>query len=243
MPSKNYIIINRLSAVTSENPIFTVVGRNFLYLVISVIVMYDAVIIPGGGLTRSGEVPGYVRLRLDRALGEEAGYLIPLSFGTTHISPPLDAEGFPIAEFIAAADYLKRNGVGADSILPEAVSLDTIGNAYFCRVIHTEPLGLRKLLVVTNKLHMPRTREIFDWLFGMQASYDIDYLAVENGGIAEDVLRERIAKESNGRDNVLRLKQRIHSLKEFHRWLYSEHAAYASGKKPERASGKVLESY
>ncbi len=50
----------------------------------------------------------------------------------------------------------------AERIWAETASLDTIGNAYFARVIHTDPAGLRRLLVVNSAFHMPRTRMIFD---------------------------------------------------------------------------------
>ena len=93
----------------------------------------DAVLIPGGGLSASGEVTPWVKARLERAIAltPRPQWFIPLSAGTTHKPPPLDANGFPILESIAAAHYLQQRGIKGTRILPETVSLDTIGNAYF----------------------------------------------------------------------------------------------------------------
>ena len=57
-------------------------------------------------------------------------------------------------------------------MLEENWSLDTIANAFFLRTIHTDPAGwtrleevledvYRRLLVINNEFHMPRTEEIF----------------------------------------------------------------------------------
>ncbi|MEM9121473.1 MAG: YdcF family protein [Cyanobacteria bacterium P01_F01_bin.56] len=94
-------------------------------------------------------------------------FLIPLSAGTTHKPPPLDVNGFPILEFVAAARYLQHRGIEGSRILPETVSLDTIGNAYFVRLQHIEPLQLQRLHVITSAFHLPRTQAIFDWIFAL----------------------------------------------------------------------------
>ena len=43
--------------------------------------------------------------------------------------------------------------------------LDTIGNAAFARLMHSDIRGWRSLLVITSASHMARTRRIFDWVF------------------------------------------------------------------------------
>src|ERR1700678_2516046 len=72
---------------------------------------FDAVLIPGGGLTDAGELPLYVISRLERGLAHSAEYFIPLSAGTPHRLPPLDARGYPIYEAVRAARYLREHGV------------------------------------------------------------------------------------------------------------------------------------
>ena len=60
-------------------------------------------------------------------------------------------------------------------ILAETCSYDTIGNAFFARTVHTDPRGLRRLLIVNSKFHMPRTEAIFRWVFGAapDCGYDL----------------------------------------------------------------------
>ena len=101
---------------------------------------FDAILIPGGGLLPDGKPPRWVRERLDKAIEiADARFFVTLSRGTVHKAPPLDERGFPIDESTASAMYLLDRGVPEDRILTETASLDTIGNAYFSRVIHIDP--------------------------------------------------------------------------------------------------------
>ena len=142
--------------------------------------IYDAIIVPGGGLKNDGSPHEWFRARLDRALEVQTGkeYIICLSGITPHKRPVLNERGFPVYESLAAAEYLMGRGVKPQRILMEYTSKDTIGNAYFARVIHTDPLCLKNLLVITSGFHMPRVREVFDWVFGLRprmVDYRIEY--------------------------------------------------------------------
>jgi len=131
---------------------------------------YDAILILGGGVHECGKLPLWVEARLQRALDLEQGEpIITLSVGTTHKPPPLDEHGFPIFESVAAASYLADHGIAPERILVEATSYDTIGNAYFSRVIHVDPAGFRRLLIITSAFHMPRTEAVFRWVYGLDA--------------------------------------------------------------------------
>jgi hypothetical protein len=189
----------------------------------------DAVLIPGGGLTDSGELPPYVIARLDRALAHAAAYFIPLSAGTTHRPPPLDARGYPVLEALPAARYLRVHGIPERRILAETFSYDTIGNAFFTRLVHAEPRGLRRLHIVTSAFHMPRTEAIFRWVFGLSPSggYDLSFEAAADAGISHQGLEHRAAKERASLHQVIALAQRISTLPQLHAWMYTEHAAYA----------------
>ena len=52
-------------------------------------------------------------------------------------------------------------------MIEENTSLDTIGNAYFLRTIHTDVVGVRRLLLITNKWHMARTLAVFEAVFAL----------------------------------------------------------------------------
>jgi uncharacterized SAM-binding protein YcdF (DUF218 family) len=190
---------------------------------------FDAIVIPGGCLTDSGELAPYVVPRLDRALARSAAYFIPSSAATPHRPPPLNARGYPIYEASAAAHYLRGRGVPERRILTETFSYDTIGNAFFTRLVHAEPRGLRKLLIINSEFHMPRTEAIFRWVFGLSPSgdYDLSFEAVENSGISREALEHRADKERASLEQVRSLAQRISTVPQMHEWMYTEHGAYA----------------
>jgi uncharacterized SAM-binding protein YcdF (DUF218 family) len=190
---------------------------------------FDAVLIPGGGLTDSGELPRYVIARLDRALTHSAEYFIALSAGTPHRPQNLDAHGYPIYEAMRAAHYLRDHGIPERQILTETFSYDTIGNAFFTRLVHTEPRGLRKLHTVNSQFHMQRTEAIFRWVFGLSPStgYELSFETVDNAGVSHAALDFREAKERAGLEQVRLLSQNISTLSQLHQWMYTEHGAYA----------------
>ncbi len=207
---------------------------------------YDAIVLIGGGLKKNGAFPLWVKRRIAKTLelfnGKE--YIIATSRATSHKAPPLK-KGFPVDESIAAAKYLIRKEVPANKILAETVSLDTIGNAYFARVIHTEPRGLKRLCVITSEFHMPRTKAIFDWVFGLKPlhKYKINYVEVSDKGIDAELMKVRYARERQSLKKVLANKKSITTLAQFHAWLFTKHEAYAPGLKPKKVKGKILESY
>lgn len=210
---------------------------------------YDAILIPGGGIKNRGDLPLWVKRRLDRAVElHQEEYIITLSAGTVHKPPPSGSDGFPLFESIAGARYLVKKGIEPQKILCETCSYDTVGNAYFSRVIHVEPGNFRKLLVITSQFHMPRTKAIFQWVYGLTSSaatgdYDLDFEEVSDAGMDETALQARIEREKASLQNVMRLKKEIQSFEEFHRWLFSEHDAYSLSKAPQRAKGDILHTY
>jgi uncharacterized SAM-binding protein YcdF (DUF218 family) len=118
---------------------------------------YDAILVPGGGVRQRGELPDHVKRRLDLALARESGEpIVPLSAGTSHRPAVLDGEGRLQYESTAGARYLIERGISPGRIFCESTSYDTIGNAYFSRVQIVEPLGWRRLLVITSRFHMAR---------------------------------------------------------------------------------------
>ena len=130
---------------------------------------FDCILVPGGGSQRGADVsslPEWTIRRLDAAFAiwqsDRSQKILTLSAGTTHRPNYTDEHGFPVYEATSAAWYLHRKGVPLELLFRECSSYDTIGNAYFARVQHTDPAGWRKLLVVTSAFHMPRTAAVFD---------------------------------------------------------------------------------
>ena len=190
---------------------------------------FDAVLIPGGGLTPSGELTPFVRARLDRAATHSARFYIPLSAATPHFPPPLDARGYPIFEALPSARHLHRLGIPQQRILAGASSYDTVGDAFFGRIVHAEPRGLRRLLIVNSEFHMPRTEAVFRWVFGAapDRGFELSFESTENIGISPAALAARREKERAGLDVVRELAARIATLSDLHQWIFTGHGAYA----------------
>jgi hypothetical protein len=210
---------------------------------------YDAVLILGGGVREGGELPPWAQRRYDLALELQSGEpLVCLSAGTTHRPPPLDEAGFPVFESVAGAQYLGSRGIPPDRLYIEAASWDTIGNAYFSKLLFVDPAGWRKLLVVTSEFHMPRSRAVFQWVYGMDAtrSYDLQFAEASDAGLDAGIIAARAAKETASLDTFERVASGIATLSELHRWIFTEHKAYAiGGRLPEDRStdSRVLTSY
>jgi len=209
---------------------------------------FDAVLVPGGGLLGNGDLPPWVVNRLDRAMElAEGAHVSALSAATPHKPLLLDAAGRPVYESTQAAHYLLRHGFPAERILTETASWDTIGNAYFARVIHTDPAGFRRLLIVNSEFHMPRTEAIFRWIFSLdppEPAYSLSFDAVPSAGMSEEVLAGRRERERKSLESLAKTRESLRSLAEVHRWLFTAHDAYAAGLSPVRATDPaVLQSY
>jgi len=212
------------------------------------VTQFHAILVPGGGLLKNGRLPSWTKRRLDLAIERHnaKGYIIALSAGTVYKPPPLNGKGFPLFESVAAAEYLAARGINPKRILTEKCSYDTIGNAYFSRVIHTEPRGWSRLLVITSAFHMPRTRAIFEWVYSLTPlplPVELAFEATSDTGLEQGLLKLRIEKEKRGLNELLATKRGIHTLEEFHQWLYSKHNAYATALNPRKLSGDVLRTY
>jgi uncharacterized SAM-binding protein YcdF (DUF218 family) len=210
---------------------------------------YDAILVPGGGVRENGQLPLWVELRLKKALELADGApIITLSAGTTHKAPPMEPNGWPLLEAVAMARFLRHCGYPPELLWTEAASYDTIGNAFFTRQLHTEPAGLRRLLVVTSSFHLQRAETIFRWVFGLDAPtnpYSLNFLDTPDTGIAPDVLEARRTKERVRMAALGQLVGQHQSLGSLHSWLVTTHSAYAiaTAELKEQARDKLLDSY
>lgn len=209
---------------------------------------YDAVVIPGGGLTPDGELPLWVKVRFEKALEirERVKYFLLLSGGTVHKPPPTDHRGFPVFESRAGAHYLLEREVDPANILTEISSYDTIGNAFFSRVIHAQPAGLRNLLIITSQFHLPRVQTVFRWIYQLKPlpyPYRLEFLGTPNSGLEKEPLRLRKQRESASLANLKSISAAITTLPQLHNWIFSEHRAYNCSADREHIQGKLLNTY
>jgi hypothetical protein len=97
-------------------------------------------------------------------------------------------------------------------------------------VIHVEPRNLRRLKVVTSDFHLPRTKVVFEWVYGLKPSdrYELQFEPVSDPEMPEELLAERRRKEEMSLSTLMPVRDRIATLPDFHRWLFTEHRAYSS---------------
>ena len=208
---------------------------------------YDAVLILGGGVREGGALPAWVANRFDRALELDTRVFICLSGGTAHRPLPRAQDGSPIFESVAGARYLIERGIDPQRIFFETASFDTLGNAYFSRAIHIDPMRLTNLVVITSEFHMPRTEAIFRWVYRLDAPagrYRLRFEATPDVGFERKALHERRNREQISLQQVLETEPRIKTLREFHHWLFTEHALYATGLRnnPKEVVTEVIQS-
>lgn len=211
---------------------------------------YDAILVLGGGLTPTGDLPPWVVRRLDGAhyiysQQPNPTPILLLGAGTPHKRPVLDPAGFVLHESTAYARYLlKEHAVPAAHLLKETSSYDTVGNAYFSLTMHALPAGWRKLSIVTSAFHMPRTHAIFDSCFeiaagdklGDKTAFQLDFHPVSDEGLfTNGVLTARIKKETAAaatwRENVARFP--LETVADLHTWLFATHLCYSVSKQDE----------
>lgn len=206
-----------------------------------------AVVVPGGGVTATGRPQPWVVERLDRAVRRRRDDepIICLSAGTVHKPPPTGPDGFPVTEAAASAAYLVGNGVPPRCVWQEGTSYDTIGNAFFSRVVHVDPARVEQLLVITSDFHVPRVRAAFDWVYGLEprSGTVLTYESVPDVGLADPVLEDRRAKEREGLARLAAVRSAITSLESLHRFLYAEHDAYRSGVARRPGPRPAVDSY
>lgn len=210
---------------------------------------YDAIIILGGGVRKDGTMPTWTLRRIKKALEfkNHTKYFITTSAYTTNKPPIIDKTGFPVNESIKMGELLVKAGIDQSRILTERWSHDTIGNAYFSRIIHTDQLKLKNILVVTSQFHMPRTQAVFEKVFSLNNSwlnpYTLVFAAASDSGLRSEVIKPRIEKENRSLEKFNLIKKNISDLKTLHDWLFQEHGAYTLKITPDNNSTEVLKSY
>lgn len=198
----------------------------------------DLLIIPGGGLLADGNLPPWTVARLNAALAIRSREpILTLSAGSPH------KPGNAISEAKAATAYLLNRGVPRVALLEENLSLDTIGNALFARLLHTIPRGYRRLRVITSEFHLARTQSCFDWVFsaaGPDTGYVLTYQASPDDGLTPEALVARKAKEMAAIELRAPERARLRTLAAIHEWVFTHHEAYAVGLRPKQVTDPLL---
>ena len=93
------------------------------------------------------------------------------------------------------------------------------------------------IIIVTSDFHMPRTRSIFEWVFGLSprpVPFHLTFQGVQDEGLSGGALQSRRQKEEESLKALTPVIDRIQSMDEFHRFLFMEHRAYSAGQSSRR---------
>lgn len=210
---------------------------------------YDAILVLGGGRPLNIDLPPkWVQERANKAATVfmnqasclKKPYILSLSGGSAHLPQLIDNEtGLPVFESASTANYLyKHFNIPSKYLMFETSSYDTLGNAYFARTSYVDVQDWKKLLIITSKSHMKRTKLIFDWIFSLERKtskteeYSLHYLETFDNGLESSVLIARVAKEEKSIKNLKKLKKilNLKKLADFQLWLTKEHDLYSIGR-------------
>eukprot|EP01031_Cornospumella_fuschlensis_P025530 gene25530-30826_t len=177
-----------------------------------------------------------------RSTGQEAK-VITLSGGTPHKPNPLDSKGFVVWESTAAARALLEKGVPYTDILEENFSLDTIGNAYFLRMVHLSATQFSRIVVITNDWHMPRASAIFSHVLSLPPTAEsagsggdmqrtpLAFVSVKAGIDDAEILQARVSREQASLHTFTsQARGSLRSLRDLHQFLFTQHAAYSASR-------------
>ena len=212
----------------------------------------DIIIVLAGGLDEKGKLHEWVIRRLKRAIELHKIYEVPIlccGGGTYHKPPFTNTSGFVVHESTECVNYLLQNGIEKDNIYREWSSYDTIANAFFSLTTHIWcKNNIKGVGIVTSEFHMERTKSIFEWIYNLKSNmdkkYDLYNYSVSDFGLGEDMLKCRNERERDSLTNILKLKERIHTIDDFSKWLYTEHNAYNNNFiSPENISEVCRKSY
>lgn len=196
----------------------------------------DIVIVLAYGVNDDGTLPEEARLRVSKGVevfkgGKYAYLLMTGRYSSRAKRQPAKTEA------AAGRDFAENHlGVPRGKMLIEGRSRDTIGNAYFSKVLlRSRRLG--RIAVVTSDYHVRRAKFIFRKVYGKR---QIRFIGVKVGYSRPRMARTRIA-ESYSLELAKGFFKGVHDsdLKAIRHLIYTEHRAYS--RNPRIGSARMKE--
>jgi uncharacterized SAM-binding protein YcdF (DUF218 family) len=156
--------------------------------------MANVIIVLGGSVNDDETLVPRLQKRVDHAIelfraGNAPHIIMTGGWSAQLTEKPLHLESPTMKK------YAVEQGIPADSIFIEAVSRDTVGNAYFTKTELLEPHNWTHVIVVTTDYHVARAQMIFEKVLG--PSYKIECTGIESDASSD--LSERLARERKKR--------------------------------------------
>eukprot|EP01084_Bolivina_argentea_P300110 517389_1 len=219
----------------------------------------DAIIVCGGGRPSTPSSPPlYVQSRCDISVllynhskqhfgKKNLPKILCVSAGTAHTPLLLHkSTKLPVWESYSSAKYILNkyaSFVERTDVFMETISYDSIGNAYFAKILFADVLQWKNIAVITNDWHFKRTKAIFEWIYSIKHNKYMDniihnmvYVSVQsnkNKDLSKSARNDRMEREEKSLKNVYKLKEKYNTLNKVHRFLFTEHSMYACCKSDE----------
>jgi uncharacterized SAM-binding protein YcdF (DUF218 family) len=150
------------------------------------------IVVLGGGIDYKGNLPSHVKERLKKAADiyrehPQAKILLCGKYSFLHPKNKVP----PKTEARAMKEYLLKLSIPSDIIFLEQKSKDTISNAYYAKKLYFLPRKEKEAYIITSEFHIPRTKYIFQKVFGDK--YKFRYVPVSSDlrGRARRRVKER----------------------------------------------------
>lgn len=120
--------------------------------------------------------------------------------------------------------------------------------SYFARTQFADVLNWKRILVITTDWHMPRSKEIFEWVFEVDTRPDISFVFEETPsvGLSDEAVGARTEREQKSLTSVKKLREKFPTLADINLFLFTQHDLYAVKglmKKQEKIDDKTMKSY
>lgn len=147
---------------------------------------YEGILILSNLMDKTGSLNRESRLRADlgsKLFKSNVGSIIITSGFAYREDSSLEI-GNAVKSYLVSQHKIPNN-----SIITELNSRDTVGDAYFTRINVIKEQNIKSLLIVTSDYHMPRTREIFNLIYGH--SCQLDFKAVQTYYARSKITKEK----------------------------------------------------
>lgn len=144
--------------------------------------MVRPIIVLGTWINEDGSLTNHSRTRTDKAVELYKKQRNPVIFTGNEAFPE------PYSSALGMAKHAIEEGVNPTDIILEERCRDTLAKAVLTKTRLAIPEGWNELTVVTNTFHMPRSKKMFEFVYG--PDFSIDYIDVESKATKEQEEKE-----------------------------------------------------